>query len=324
MIDAPPRAYAATYDASDPARLEFGAVVTQNFVEGFGAEAVIESYRALAAEDVDRSFGHVACATASQMFGAQAQTKVGLAPYARFGVLDTLGINALDPTARGVLLVGLLPAVRSVDASAAQTWTQVAAHVAAARRLREVLGGPLGSDPARSPAVEAILGPTGKLEHAADDEARAARGALVAAVAAVERARTKAGRKRPLAVLAGWKAMVEARWSLVEHFERDGKRYVVAVRNDAVPPPAAAQALATLTLRERQVVAYTLLGHTNKVAAYELGIAASTLRVLLARALKKLGLPSTAALLQLARRPPNPAQQRSSTEQRQRGEGIRS
>jgi DNA-binding CsgD family transcriptional regulator len=47
-----------------------------------------------------------------------------------------------------------------------------------------------------------------------------------------------------------------------------------------------------LTQRERQVLAYAALGHTNKLIAYELGLAASTVCVLFARASTKLGTPA--------------------------------
>ena len=54
---------------------------------------------------------------------------------------------------------------------------------------------------------------------------------------------------------------------LVDHFESDGKRYVLARRNDA-----AVRGLAALTDRERQALGYAALGHTNKLIAYEMGI----------------------------------------------------
>jgi DNA-binding CsgD family transcriptional regulator len=70
----------------------------------------------------------------------------------------------------------------------------------------------------------------------------------------------------------------KTRWSLVDRVELEGRRYIVARET----PPE-------LTPRERQVVAFAKLGHHNKLIAYELGIAASTVRVLLRRAAQKLG-----------------------------------
>jgi DNA-binding NarL/FixJ family response regulator len=88
-----------------------------------------------------------------------------------------------------------------------------------------------------------------------------------------------------------WQAMVSGRWSLLDHFDSDGRRYVLAHRNDPQVPDARG-----LTLRQRQVIAYAALGHSNKVIAYELGLSASTVGCHLARARAKLALPSAAAL----------------------------
>jgi len=51
-----------------------------------------------------------------------------------------------------------------------------------------------------------------------------------------------------------------------------------------------------LTLRERQVLAYAGLGHSNKVIAYELGLSTSTVSTHLARARRKMQLPLGVAL----------------------------
>jgi DNA-binding CsgD family transcriptional regulator len=81
-----------------------------------------------------------------------------------------------------------------------------------------------------------------------------------------------------------------ARWTLVDSFERNGVRYVVA-REDRSP------GLGSLTDRERQVVDCLAAGQSTKESAYALGISDVTVRVLLARAAAKLGVRSRAALL---------------------------
>jgi DNA-binding CsgD family transcriptional regulator len=163
-------------------------------------------------------------------------------------------------------------------------------------RLRTVLGGPPGTDPAHNDEVEAFMGAEGEMECAASDRVEVARARLVEAVRGLNRARDRA-RSRPAEALEGWRAMVQARWSLVDQFESDGKRYLVAVRNEAEPSLKAFPFMETLTLRERQVLGFALLGHSTKVAAYELGISPSTFRVLLARGLSRLGYRSVAELM---------------------------
>jgi DNA-binding CsgD family transcriptional regulator len=91
----------------------------------------------------------------------------------------------------------------------------------------------------------------------------------------------------------------------VDTYERNGKRYVVARRNDVrLPRPDA------LSPRERQALGFALLGDSNKLIAYELAISASTVGVLLHRAAQKLGCHSRLELLErfrelLAAAPPD-------------------
>jgi DNA-binding CsgD family transcriptional regulator len=104
------------------------------------------------------------------------------------------------------------------------------------------------------------------------------------AAVAIDRARGKLRRVDVDEALGEWKGLVDGRWSLVDKFDRDGKRFVLARRNEP-----GVRTLSPLSDRERQVVAYVALGHSNKLIAYELGIADSTVRVLVARAARKLG-----------------------------------
>jgi DNA-binding CsgD family transcriptional regulator len=55
--------------------------------------------------------------------------------------------------------------------------------------------------------------------------------------------------------------------------------------------------LDALTERERQVVLQATLGFTNKEIAYALGVSASTVRVLMARAAGRIGVRTRAELL---------------------------
>jgi DNA-binding NarL/FixJ family response regulator len=97
------------------------------------------------------------------------------------------------------------------------------------------------------------------------------------------------------APLAGWSAMARARWTLVDHFDEDGKRYLLAVRE------AAGDGLSVLSPRERQVVGFVAQGRSNKSVAYELGISQSTVSVLVCRASARLGVRSRRELIAKAR-----------------------
>ena len=77
---------------------------------------------------------------------------------------------------------------------------------------------------------------------------------------------------------------VEAEWTFVDQIEVRGARYVLAKRELASGPR-----IDRLTARELEVLRFLAEGHTTKVAAYELGIADATVRVLVVRAIRKLG-----------------------------------
>ena len=82
-----------------------------------------------------------------------------------------------------------------------------------------------------------------------------------------------------------------SRWSLVDHFDKDGRRYLVARKNDPFVQGS------KLTLRERQVLGFACLGHSNKLIAYELGLATATVGVLLSTAMRKLEIPTRVELI---------------------------
>ncbi len=197
------------------------------------------------------------------------------------GARDVLAVTGLDPTGHGVWLGSIRakrgrPKAREIEALA-----RLGAHMATAYRIRRRIAG----TPERVlPPEEAVLSPDGSVEHAEGPaKTKEARDELRRAVVTLERVRSKSGHADPEAAVASWRGLVSARWSLLDRFERDGRRYVVAAENEATLPRVRA-----LSPREEQVVAYAALGHDNKVIAYELGLSASTVRVLMARAAAKL------------------------------------
>jgi DNA-binding CsgD family transcriptional regulator len=166
-------------------------------------------------------------------------------------------------------------------------WGRVAAHIAAGHRLRRRL------QRGRDATPEAVLAPDGKVVHAEGEAtAKEARERLRESARTRERAHGSLRRKDPDLAVAEWKGLVAARWTLVDQFENDGRRYLVARRNDVEMI-----GLESLSPRERAAVGFAALGHTNKLIAYEMGIAASTVAVLLSRAARRLGVRSRAELV---------------------------
>lgn len=73
------------------------------------------------------------------------------------------------------------------------------------------------------------------------------------------------------------------RWFPVARFEDQGREFVVAIRARVHPT------LRTLSPREAEILERIGRGESNKVISYELGLAWSTVRVLVHRAARKLG-----------------------------------
>ena len=130
-----------------------------------------------------------------------------------------------------------------------------------------------------------------RVEHTGDSDDGSIT-ALKEAAKAMQRARGSSRHSDPPGAVEAWRALVSGRWTLLDHFDHDGKRYVVAVRNDPVVP-----AFAELSPREAQVVAYAAQGHSNKLIAYELGIAPSTVAMHLSTAGGKLNAKSRVELI---------------------------
>lgn len=176
-----------------------------------------------------------------------------------------------------------------LDDVARSVLTRVAVHLASGHRLNRRL-----TQLSEVAPVEAVFRADGRLEHAEGPAAcNAARDELCDAAMTQTRVRSDP-RGESLRSIALWRSVVSGRWTLSDKFERDGTRYVVARENRPVT-----FGLEALSMREREIAALALLGRSNKVIAYELGLAHATVRVLLARACRKLGVRTRVALLAL-------------------------
>ncbi|MCA9593552.1 MAG: helix-turn-helix transcriptional regulator [Myxococcales bacterium] len=204
-------------------------------------------------------------------------------------VMDSHGVFVPLGDGRTAVLANVCGRRSGIDSGDRTLWHRVAIHLGAGCRLA---GRAASAD---APDVEAVLEPGGKLLHATPDASdESAREALVHAVREVDRVRTAAGRADPDAALEIWRGLLAGRWSLVDHFESDGRRFVLARKNDPDAPAPRA-----LSGRQRQVTFYASLGWSNTEIAYALGIAENTVSAHLHQSLKKLGL-SRSELIRLA------------------------
>ncbi len=218
-----------------------------------------------------------------------------------FGYSDMLGILAADPNGVGIRIVAPLPEVTRIAARSRVRWKMLGAHMASAYRLRQALREAsaieLGKN-GHADRAEAILDADGfRIVHAkgAGQEPSAAE-VLRRAARRVDRARSKLKKEDPEKALQTWHALVFGRWSLVDWFDTDDRRFVLAIPNppDVWDPRG-------LSEQESQVATYAALGESNKLIAYRIGLSQSRVSTLLRSAMQKLGVRNR---VQLAKRLP--------------------
>jgi DNA-binding CsgD family transcriptional regulator len=193
---------------------------------------------------------------------------------ARWGSIEAVILGTAPR--RGLAFVGLHPRPRLVDRRFRRLWVAVASHLTDAYRIRCALACRGVTEPQPEETLASCRGAGGKLRDVVQHH---------------ERVRTRIGKAECERAVATWRAVMDGRWSLVDHFERDGRRYLVARANSPDRP-----APRTLTERERAVVHLVGRGKPNKLVARELGLAQSTVASHLTTALRKLGLGSRTEL----------------------------
>ncbi len=210
---------------------------------------------------------------------------------------DGLGINAFDPDGRGIFLISALPRVMGLSHKARERWQMVAAHFGAGYRLRRAIQAQAAlDDPGLElpHGAEVVIDPSGFRVTEALGPARSpsAQEALRDAARRIDRARGSMRESDPGGALQLWQALVRGRWSTVDWFDSDGRRYVIGIPNTPGHDDPRG-----LTERELQVVAYVFYGLTNKMIAYHLGLSTARVSGLLSSAMRKLGVRTRAALI---------------------------
>lgn len=244
--------------------------------------------------DQERIYRTLQCATLQECVHGALAADVAAELYRNAGVGGVTVVNGLSPDGVGCALYIFSPRSEPVSSKKRELLCRLSSHIATANRLRcrlKALNQKILPETA-----DAVLSAGGKLEHARG-AARLGKSQedIEQAFDAREWARGKA-RLDPERASLMWKGLVAAKWSLIDHFESDGKRYVLAQENSL-----AIAGFTSFSERERQCVALALQGRPNKSIAYELGVANATVRVLMARAGRKVGTSSRAQLLHVCR-----------------------
>ncbi len=226
---------------------------------------------------------HAAYTAGPTTTGAAAFGEGVFASLAPTGIHDFLATLGFSPAGLGVMLGAPANKVIRLKPGLRFRSERMAAHLAAAHRLRLQIDAGIRLDPDHT---DAVLAPDGAVIHATGEATESdLQEKLREAARRVDRARGRQRREAPEEALDAWRGLVDGRWSLLDHFESDGRRFILAVRNPAnVTDPRA------LTQREAQVACYAALGYSGKQSAYTLGIDPSAVSRHLAAAVRKLGL----------------------------------
>ena len=219
---------------------------------------------------------------------------------------DVLSFFAVDPDLCGVILSA--PSDRIIRLSPAKKllFQRLAVHLTAGARLRR----PQGENPEFGSMratdfphnAEALLDPKRfRIEDAVGNATSASHRATIRQAAIrLDRARGRLRTSDPDEALHVWKGLVRGRWSLVDWFDTDGRRFVLAKPN----PPELGDPRG-LSEREHQVATYAARGESSKLIAYRFGISTQRVSALLQSAMRKLGAKTQAQLVEKMRAMPS-------------------
>lgn len=146
--------------------------------------------------------------------------------------------------------------------------------------------------------AEVVIDPSGfrVTEAQGHAKSRKALESLREAALRIDRARGRMRESDPEKALELWTALVRGRWSTVDWFDSDGRRFVLGLPNAPnVSDPRG------LSEREVQVVAYVVSGQTNKLIGYQLGLSKGRVSTVLGSAMRKLGVQTRAQLIKKLR-----------------------
>lgn len=221
---------------------------------------------------------------------------------AHTGSQDHLSINATDPDFHGVSFNIPLPEIIQLSPRDRERWKMLAVHITAGYRLRRALIEATGARGVTSTDMpqdaEALLDPKKFVvsEAAGSARHRSASEVIREAARRVDRARGRLRKSNPEEALEIWHGLVRGRWSLVDWFDTDGRRFVLAKPNAPnLGDPRG------LTEREHQVATYAARGESSKLISYRFGVSRARVSTLLRDAMRKLGVKTPAQLVEKMR-----------------------
>jgi DNA-binding CsgD family transcriptional regulator len=195
---------------------------------------------------------------------------------------DVLRVSLTDPEGFGFALGALVPLDHKPNLESKPVLARVATHLRTAMRAR-----------IRTARTEAVLEADGRVAHCEEEtSSRETRTALREAARSIDRARGRLRSQDPEGAVALWRGLVDGTWTLVDQHESDGRRYIIARRNE----PRSQAFLPGLSREETICLLYAAMGNSQKLIAYELGTSDPQVSRLLRGAMQKLGIASKSHL----------------------------
>jgi DNA-binding CsgD family transcriptional regulator len=218
------------------------------------------------------------------------------------GYKDGLSLNAIDPDWVGVSVTMPSPELIELSPRERERWLMLAIHIAAGHRLRRGIIDSTGASGVTSTEMpigsEALLDPNKFVvsQAAGGAQDRAASEVIREAAIRIDRARGKLRKSDPEEALEIWHGLVRGRWSLIDWFDTDGRRFVLAKPNaPSLGDPRG------LTERELQVATYAARGESGKIIGYRFGISPQRVSTLLSSTMRKLSVKTQAQLVERMR-----------------------
>ncbi len=291
----------ANRDDRDVGGADFAALIEAAYQPGGDDADWLKRLVACAQPGLDRGHGLLGCLFVPGADGVAAMTVV-------------VGVGAL-PARAEALAAAFLPALAGRSRGATAGTISCCGGAAAGETTKRECASVIvtdGPDGQPGPAGCALLAP---LERAAglSREAAAIWSRVAHHLGAALRLRRAETHEQVV-----WRGLLSGRWSLVDHFDSGGRRFIIARGKAAaatrIPP-------VRLTGRERDACARAATGCANKVIAADLGVAVSTVGMLLLRATRKLGCASREDLIRAFRLLEEPWDQNGSAPDRPRAPG---
>lgn len=191
------------------------------------------------------------------------------------GIADLVGCHAATGDGGGASLMAILRTTPRVSEGERNHWQPLAEHLAAGWRVRQRLEHGM----ALQDLADAMFRPSGNCVEFMDSRVSGGtRERLQDLVRNREQERTPHTTWDRL-----WPELIDGRWTLIDHYEADGRRVVLALRNTPM-----AASLSRLSRDEIVVLSYIRRGASNKEVSLNMSVSSATVTRLLRSVATKL------------------------------------